>query len=74
MSVAFGLTVAKNSSRSERCVLSTLPLRRGDREIDRGEDRRKGGRLRLAGQGQSKEPAGEYPNGVRRAGCPPCLV
>jgi hypothetical protein len=43
-------------------------------EIDRGKDRRKGGRLRLAGQGQSKEPAGEYPNGFRRAGFPPGLV
>jgi hypothetical protein len=31
MSVALGSTVAQNSSRSERCVLSTLPLRRGDR-------------------------------------------
>jgi hypothetical protein len=40
-------------------------------EIDRGEDRRKGGRLRLAGQRQSKEPAGEYPNSFRRAGFSP---
>src|SRR5271166_5911979 len=38
MSAALGSTVAQNSSRSERCVLSTLPLRCGDRggtELDR---------------------------------------
>ena len=32
-------------------------------KTDRGEDRRQGRRLRLSGQGQSEEPAREYPNG-----------